>query len=87
MVSFSHHSDEKASLFWTPADDYYAPIEYTLTQRGKIMEKAIVVDVEKAIADAKAARDAYLAELFSAMFAKIKSALTSKKTDKLVAAH
>ena len=51
------------------------------------MEKAIVVDVEKAIADAKAARDAYLAELFSAMFAKIKSALTSKKAGKLVAAH
>ncbi|WP_221796515.1 hypothetical protein [Oceanobacter mangrovi] len=51
------------------------------------MTNEFVVDVEKAIADAKAARSALLAEIFSSLFAKVKVALTSKKTEKLVAAH
>ncbi len=53
----------------------------------KVENTEYYIDVDQAIADAKAARDAYLAEIFSSLFAKIKVALTSKKADKLVAAH
>ncbi|WP_221796530.1 hypothetical protein [Oceanobacter mangrovi] len=49
------------------------------------MNNAYVVDVEKAIEDAKAARTALLADICSSLVAKTKVSL--KKAEKMVAAH
>jgi len=51
------------------------------------MKNEYYIDVDQAIADAKAARDAYLAEVFSSLFAKVKAVFTSKKAGNMVAAH